>query len=172
MLLISAINVKAQTYATPQLKEQAEKDRDTKNQQLGIIEKTPSDTLKDVFPVNPPLPDLSSYLTLTDVEAVNIAKEHDAAEIKRFKKEASVEFERYTGRISMTEMKLYFINRSDSRHYHLLPFTLRGDRLKVTCETCDIDDFILVTSEKDKVVIDAPSPDQGKNFFFRYTFSK
>ncbi|MEI6767290.1 MAG: hypothetical protein WCM76_16790 [Bacteroidota bacterium] len=170
--LFWTVALNAQTYATPELKAQAEKEMADKNKQLGITEKIQSDTIKEVFPLNPPLPDLSAYLTLKKVEVVNIDKMHSAEDIRRFKKEAKTEFKKYNGKISMSEKKLYFINRSDPRHYHLLPFQLINNKLKITCETCSIDDFILIESSDAKIVIDAPAPDEGQHFFFRYTFSK
>lgn len=170
--LLWTVAVNAQTYATPELKAQAEKEMADKNKQLGITEKIQSDTIKEVFPLNPPLPDLSGYLTLIKVEVVNIDKMHSASDIRKFKKEAKTEFKRYDGKISMSEKKLYFINRGDPKHYHLLAFQIFDNKLKIACETCNIDDFILSGSSDNKIVIDAPAPDEGQHFFFRYTFSK
>jgi hypothetical protein len=165
-LFYFAHNTVAQTYATPELQQQEEQHAKEKLARLGLTEE-----VKEVAVSEQKLPDLTQYLQVSGIDAVNAARNHSKDEAAKFSQEAKSEFKLNNFYLSLEKGKLIKINRQTGtfKSYDIVrtPFGFSLD-----CKTCNIPAFTIVEESASKVVCNQPSSDEGQVFEFRFTFER
>jgi|GEM_PF-1525747 len=162
-----AQNASQGTYATPALKEQAERETDRKGR-VPAAEPEAAPGQDEVFTV----PDLTGYMSLVSVEAVNIVSGYTPEQEKGFRTDAQSEFEVNDGKLSLDKGKLYFIKRTGNQQVQEFGLRRLGSQLEVVCGTCGIPPFTIVEETASRVILDIPSQDEDARFSYRYTFVK
>jgi hypothetical protein len=182
------VSLQAQTYATPELKRQADaemaakilkiqKDPEAYRAQGGI----PEDFLKTntvekpapIFyapPVDAKRPDLYK---LTAIDAVDLYGKHTASQMKAFQAEAEAEFTKTNMVLDWKNQTWYFIPRDLQKEPGKKEFQLEKDLLQFTdCRPCQDNTFTIAEQTENVLTLYVKPQDAEKFFVFSLTFKK
>lgn len=170
-LFHSAQTTVAQTYATPELQQREEQHAKEKAAKLGFEQKSTTETVMQLATEEQKLPDLSRYLKITSISAVNFGKSYSKEEQAKFEQEAVSEFKLNNFYLSLENGKFIKMNRQTKVFStYDIKRTLSG--FSLDCKTCNMPAFTLVEQSTDRIVCNQPSQDEGQAFEFRFTFER
>ena len=153
----------AQTREEQHAKEKAAK--------LGFEQKSTTETVMQLATEEQKLPDLSRYLKITSISAVNFGKSYSKEEQAKFEQEAVSEFKLNNFYLSLENGKFIKMNRQTKVFStYDIKRTLSG--FSLDCKTCNMPAFTLVEQSTDRIVCNQPSQDEGQAFEFRFTFER
>ena len=166
--------LKAQTYATPELKAKAEKWEKERNVQLGIKEPIIKESQKIELPkfdkkilFNP-----DNYI-LSKVEAIDIENKHTTEDMQKFSDEAKREFDAKNYVVNLKDKYMYIVRRNDDTRFGKIDFTINNNSLvAIDCIPCRDNAYKIVEQTLTLLVLDLKPQDEGKYFVFRFTFNK
>ncbi|MBL4585635.1 MAG: hypothetical protein JKX84_01055 [Flavobacteriales bacterium] len=163
--------VVAQTYATPELQQREEQHITEKANRLGVSEKSNTKTAIQATAEKQKLPDLSNYLEVSAIEAVNVGKHFAKEERFEFEKEADSEFNLNTFYLNLEKGKFIKVNR-ETKIFTVYDVILTETGFGFDCETCNIPAFRIVERTSNRIVCTQPAQDEGVEFEFQFTFER
>ncbi len=166
------INSNAQTYATPELKTQAEKWEKEKNNKVDnsvIITEIAKIKTQPAF--NFKL--LKDAFKLQKVEAIDYSGKHTETEMEAFRKEAQGEFDAKDYGVDFNKNILYIIRRNDATKYRIMEFEKVDNYLQAKdCKDCQDNSYKIITNTPTSLILELKPQDEGQYFVCRFTFSK
>lgn len=187
----AASNIFAQTYATPELKQKAEKEQIDKlewvkknskeyrkkggdsdayiKENTKVLEK-PAEVVRYKSPVD--LKDKSLF-KLVEITAVDINHKHTAQEMAAFNLEAKGEFDRFNMVIDFVKNTWYYIPRNIEKQPYTKDFNIESKVLQFSnCKECDDNTFTIVEQTTNSFVVQLKPQDEGQYFVYQFTFNK
>jgi hypothetical protein len=187
----AAGNIFSQTYATPELKQKAEKELIDK---LEWVKKNPEEYLKkggdpDAYikentkvlekpvevihyksPVN--IKDKSLF-RISDITAVDINQKHTEQEMTAYNTEAKEEYNRFNIVIDFEKNIWYYIPRNTEKQPYSKTFSIENNVLQFSnCKECDDNTFTIVEQTTNSFVVQLKPQDEGQYFVYQFTFNK
>lgn len=166
-------NSKAQTYATPELKTEAEKweaERIAKNPiSTKIINTKEKELEQPKFNMKVD----KTMFVVSSIDAVDYSGKHTDKEMKGFEAEAKEELEKKNYILDLVNNKFYMYRRYDNLWMVDKNFNINNGLLTMTnCKECQDAQYKVVVMTDDKIVLELQPQDEGQFFGFRFTFTK
>ncbi len=190
-LLVITNNVFSQTYATPELKAQAEKweaerlewikkNPEEYRKQGGdpeayikentkVLEK-PAEVVRYKSPVD--LKDKSLFI-LAEIIAVDINHKHTETEMIAYNLEAKGELEKLNYVIDFDKNTWYYIPRNTQKQPYAKVFNIENKILQFTnCKECEDNMFTIIEQTQNTFTVQLKPQDEGQFFVYQITFKK
>lgn len=190
-LLVITNNVFSQTYATPELKAQAEKweaerlewikknpeeyrkqggDPDAYIKENTKVLEKPAEVVRYKSPVD--LKDKSLFI-LAEIIAVDINHKHTETEMIAYNLEAKGELEKLNYVIDFDKNTWYYIPRNTQKQPYAKVFNIENKILQFTnCKECEDNMFTIIEQTQNTFTVQLKPQDEGQFFVYQITFKK
>lgn len=176
--ILTICNSYSQVYSTPELKAKEEKEYQEKlqsNPDVEILKNNSSENNELFITENSNhlkiiLKKYPGYYKLKSIKLDSLNKNENIESLNKMKNE--VKSIKYTESawLSFVANELIFVKLETGKEGRL-EFEIIGDKIKFTCRTCEINDFIISYRSKKKVILLTKEPD-GDPCYHKYTFKK
>ncbi len=160
----------AQTYATPELKAEAEKLEQERNKN---IKPTSVELIINEVPL---LPDFNLKINkqmyvLSNVDAVDYLDKYTEEELLVFKKEAKGEFDSKNYILDWGNNKMYIVNRVDNKLIADINFKEINQTLIIqNCRDCADNNYKIKEHTENTITLELKPQDEGDDFLFVFSF--
>ena len=171
------VELQAQTYATPELREAEEKHFAEKNKRLGIteveltnevVDQTEKSNLNvEAIQSNP------AFYKLTAVNVIDREERHHATEMQDFKRQAQEEFDKSNLVVDWENQLWYHLPRNIDKSPVTRKFHIENGYLQFdNCLKCQDSRFAISSHTPENLSVEIASQDEGHYFVFQFVFTK
>ena len=159
------LDIFAQTYATPELQRQAEKDIAEKSTLLGIKRGEETPTVSVETPVVEKTPFNLSLLSGTyrfiEIKAIDSQGKYNKQALETESKSAMEDFSRMYFAVSADLQTLYMVSRNDPKDYSIR--TLRNENQTLTiqdCKDCQDNTYKIISQTENELILELKPQDE------------
>ena len=164
------ITTYSQTYATEELRVQAEKEDAEKRQRLGIKEEKPDSSSQmkssEHFPLEVYIP-MASHFKTTRIEPLYLIEKVSKTQRESSEREVKREFQKDNLVLDFENNQLLIVRKETQEIYRSFSFTLSDQQITLQCK-CEIPSFIIKERNANRIIIEIPNQDQNAIFNFIY----
>lgn len=161
----------AQTYATPELRLQAEKWDAEKNAKTPSVQDTKSEPVKVFQPTVFDIALLKDAYRLKKIEAIDVDGKHTPEEMVKFNVEAQREFDKEEYSVDLSNNVMYIVRRSDRSKFRKMEFIITDSILHAKdCIECKDNTYKVINKTASLLLLQLKPQNEGQYFIYQFNF--
>ncbi|MES2798868.1 MAG: hypothetical protein V4638_02525 [Bacteroidota bacterium] len=166
---LNAFQSIGQVYESEELRLQVEKDAQKKSPRETTAESEIDLAQIDVVPFS--YLGTENYYKISKIEVVNIPDYYSASERTEIENEGLSEYQINDFLVDLDSKQFIIVNRT-SLSFRKFDFQIMNNELFVECATCNFPPIKIHQHDGNVLHLDFPNQDEGKDFVFRFIFTK